>query len=277
MISTRPIALALLASAACFVDGGIGPETATGSTGSSTSSTSSTASTASTASTSSTSSTSSADTGLESTASPTSEATSGCEVKTWYHDGDGDGHGDPSAAQDACEAPADAVALGDDCDDAHAAAYPGGVELCDKLDNNCDGVVDEYGPTNLELCDGCRRVVTTLRIFDICDDLRAWDPARVLCQARKGDLIAFEELGEFEEFLALLPTPTPSRWIGLSDGVNEGDFLWVSGVGLNDPHWSVDQPDNSGDGENCVELMTSLEWNDDNCSGTHGYICELPH
>jgi len=32
-----------------------------------------------------------------------------------------------------------------DCDDASAAALPGGLEVCDGLDNNCDGLVDETG------------------------------------------------------------------------------------------------------------------------------------
>ena len=30
-----------------------------------------------------------------------------------------------------------------DCDDADATVYPGADEICDDLDNNCDGQVDE--------------------------------------------------------------------------------------------------------------------------------------
>ena len=44
-----------------------------------------------------------------------------------YTDGDGDGY----------------YAEVDDCDDSNAAVNPGAVEVCDGIDNNCDGTVDE--------------------------------------------------------------------------------------------------------------------------------------
>ena len=34
------------------------------------------------------------------------------------------------------------VADGTDCDDADPAAYPGGLEVCDGSDNDCDGTTD---------------------------------------------------------------------------------------------------------------------------------------
>ncbi|MES2642266.1 MAG: MopE-related protein [Myxococcota bacterium] len=65
------------------------------------------------------------------------------DATTWYADLDGDGHGDADAATLACDAPADAVAEAGDCDDADATAFPGAAELCDGVDDDCDGVVDE--------------------------------------------------------------------------------------------------------------------------------------
>jgi hypothetical protein len=59
----------------------------------------------------------------------------------WYPDVDGDGFGDPSAPLAACVAPAGYGVDDQDCDDAHAAAFPGGEELPDDgVDGDCDGV-----------------------------------------------------------------------------------------------------------------------------------------
>jgi hypothetical protein len=50
-----------------------------------------------------------------------------------------DGHRAPLPGQ----LPSDPGACGDDCDDRNAAAFPGGTEVCDGADNDCNGVVDD--------------------------------------------------------------------------------------------------------------------------------------
>jgi hypothetical protein len=62
---------------------------------------------------------------------------------TWYADADGDGYGDPGAATEACDAPADHVASATDCDDTDADIHPAGTERCNGQDDDCDGAVDE--------------------------------------------------------------------------------------------------------------------------------------
>ncbi|MFA5945356.1 MAG: putative metal-binding motif-containing protein [Patescibacteria group bacterium] len=61
---------------------------------------------------------------------------------TWYADTDKDGYGNGSVTAVGCTAPTGFVSDKTDCDDAHALSYPGKVEVCDALDNNCDGLVD---------------------------------------------------------------------------------------------------------------------------------------
>ena len=66
-------------------------------------------------------------------------ATAECTSEPATPDADGDGHRAPlpgtvAGAIGSC---------GDDCDDGAASAYPGGVEVCDGLDNDCNGVTDD--------------------------------------------------------------------------------------------------------------------------------------
>ena len=64
------------------------------------------------------------------------------DALTWYADTDGDGYGDPSATQAACQQPDGYVDNADDCDDTTDLANPSAGEVCDGLDNDCDGLVD---------------------------------------------------------------------------------------------------------------------------------------
>ena len=61
----------------------------------------------------------------------------------FYADLDQDQQGDISSSQTACEAPVGFVDNAEDCDDGDAAINTNATEICDSLDNNCDGQIDE--------------------------------------------------------------------------------------------------------------------------------------
>ena len=61
----------------------------------------------------------------------------------WYRDADGDGFGDANVLADSCLATDGYVDNLDDCDDSDADINPNRTEICDEIDNNCDGAIDE--------------------------------------------------------------------------------------------------------------------------------------
>lgn len=64
---------------------------------------------------------------------------------TFYADVDGDGFGTTNTRYrlDACTQPAGYAATGNDCNDANSGIRPGIAEVCDQIDNNCNGQTDE--------------------------------------------------------------------------------------------------------------------------------------
>ncbi len=65
------------------------------------------------------------------------------DATTFFADADADTFGDPARTETACEAPTGYVANDEDCDDTLAIAFPGNPEVCDGVDNDCDGEVDD--------------------------------------------------------------------------------------------------------------------------------------
>nr|WP_128796777.1 MopE-related protein [Corallococcus coralloides] len=64
---------------------------------------------------------------------------------TWYRDADGDGYGNPNNSTDACSRPSGYVSIAGDCNDSSSSVRPGATEVCDGVDNNCNGSTDESG------------------------------------------------------------------------------------------------------------------------------------
>jgi hypothetical protein len=81
--------------------------------------------------------------GLDDNCDGTVDEAEAADALVWYQDADGDGHGDPATGALACQATDGQIASAGDCDDADPERHPEATEVCNDVDDNCDGVVDE--------------------------------------------------------------------------------------------------------------------------------------
>lgn len=125
------------------------------------------------------------------------DARNGCEQpvddssRIYYRDSDGDGFGDPAVPQFACDPavpPAGFVDNDDDCDDTSDQARPGGTEVCDGLDNDCDGDFDEGITFNTNGTNDCNAAAQGICANGTaqCDGAAGWtclaaDPEVEMC------------------------------------------------------------------------------------------------
>jgi hypothetical protein len=92
---------------------------------------------------------------ITSTAVPSSFTT--CVPVIYYADTDGDGFGNPATSIQGCSAtpPAGYQTNSTDCNDGVTSIHPGAPELCDGIDNDCDGLIaGDEGTTYYQDSDG---------------------------------------------------------------------------------------------------------------------------
>ncbi|MBU3918383.1 tail fiber domain-containing protein, partial [Patescibacteria group bacterium] len=86
------------------------------------------------------------------------------EPITYYLDADGDGYGDSGMSTSTCEQLAGYVLDNTDCDDSKVSVYPGAIEVCNGLDNNCSGQADEGCDCGQSICNA------SINLFGQCDN-----------------------------------------------------------------------------------------------------------
>jgi hypothetical protein len=170
-------------------------------------------------------------------------------------DADGDGHG--------CM----------DCNDADASVGPHAAEVCDGVDNDCSGLVDDAAA-----CD-CERREISGRTFHFCNWPMPWPEAEALCE-RKGLVLARVDSKRLSQALyrEANEIARSAWWIGYSDREEEGRFSWREGDAGSFGFWDRRQPNNRSCNEDCVALRDGKKgrWHDSPCNQHRPFICAVP-
>ena len=167
-------------------------------------------------------------------------------MNTYYLDSDCDGYASGPAILACAPPPCSSKWLSDDCDDSNASTHPGAPEVCDGVDNNCNGLVDEGA---------CAAPSTQWRTEDggnghwyqakIIASGVSWSSARALADASGGQLACAETITERHWiFTQFAPEVAPQIWIPQHETNTFTFGPWVGGrqaAGSQEPlggwHW----------------------------------------
>jgi hypothetical protein len=157
-----------------------------------------------------------------------------------------------------------------DCNDADPAVFPGAQELCDRIDNDCSGQVDDA-----PACP-CPTISAGGATFHLCGFARSWDQAEAFCVAKGLHLARLDDAAQSRAVFAAATQLRRERWwIGLNDRTAEGAFTWTDGSSLAAPQWVRGEPDNGPCNQDCAALKEDGDggWHDTHCAQPRPFIC----
>lgn len=183
-----------------------------------------------------------------------------------------------------CDAPGLALARpvedGVDCDDHDPGRSPGVTELCDGLDQDCDGLADNGAACP---CEVLWREENTddYDSYLLCNQNLSWNDAAQFCRDVGYEMVTVNHQGE-NSWLAQTAREMgfTDLWIGLHDQDQEGNFVWASGQEAPFRFWNNNQPNNDGN-QDCTEIHANTNhpiatWNDAGCGERQPFWCEAP-
>ena len=121
---------------------------------------------------------------------PPTTTTTTSYTHVYYYDSDGDTYGNAALITEATSQPPGYVTNSSDCDDFNAAVHPGAREVCNGIDDNCDGATDDLSyPDVITECGvgACHSEITISCVDGIETHCQPGEPSPEVCDGIDND------------------------------------------------------------------------------------------
>lgn len=162
---------------------------------------------------------------------------------------------------------------------------PPSPEVCDGIDNDQDGLVDEVGPDNTS-CGGCTLSQGVGKAWWACDAQLPWADANARCETFGATLGLARTADDTAFLLATIDRSLMFFWLGAREGAAEGSWSWVDGMPLSGySNWAGMQPDDLQGAQDCLRITFGITvngwfqgaWDDFFCDQAIHVLCSAPH
>ncbi len=110
----------------------------------------------------------------------------------------------------------------------------------------------------------------TCSLYFINPQFMTGPQAQAYAQTFGANLISVQSAAENADLVQALANQGYSSeviWIGYSDAITEGSYVWYDGSPLSYSNWAPGEPNDAGGVEDCTQIYPDGSWNDLNCVG----------
>ncbi|MBW2255333.1 MAG: hypothetical protein JRI25_12135, partial [Deltaproteobacteria bacterium] len=190
--------------------------------------------------------------------------------ETWYEDKDGDTWGNDAVFQVSCDPMPGHVLDPGDCDDENPDVNPDAAEVCNGIDDDCSGSIDDG--------DVCPCPVRSFddHAYGFCALTIPWQFAQSACETAGYHLVTIDDDAEDTWLSNTAATFSGGPWwTGYNDIDTEGAWEWADGTPRGYEAWAPGAPATGFNFDDCMLINDSnAGWVDAMCFSFENFICE---